>query len=83
MWLVVNHNNNQNKIGVQKEQTDSTIKQQIDLDGVGMLETHNLNGVNVARVSIEMPVKIRYGIRAEGDDSSAYPRFTLHSQIIY
>ena len=51
---VVNHNNNQNKIGVQKEQTDSTIKQQIDLDGVGMLETYNWNDVNVARVDESM-----------------------------
>ena len=51
---VMNHNNNQNKIGVQKEQTDSTIKQLIDLDGVGKPEIYNLNDANVARVDESM-----------------------------
>lgn len=32
---------------------------------------------------IKVRRKIKYGIRAEGDDSSAYPRFTLHSRLIY
>ena len=39
------------------------------------------------RVSVEMLAKIRRkircGIGAEGDDSSAYPRFTLRTWIIY
>ena len=51
---VMNHNNNQNKIGVQKEQTDSTTKQLIDLDGVGKPEIYNLNDANVARVDESM-----------------------------
>jgi hypothetical protein len=32
---------------------------------------------------IKIKWKIRCGIGAEGDDSSAYPRFTLRSRIIY
>ena len=42
--------NNQNEIGVQKEQTDSARKQQNDLDGIGTPEIHNSSDVNVAGV---------------------------------
>ena len=37
-----------------KEQTDSDEKQQIDLDGIGISEIHNLSDVNVARVGESM-----------------------------
>ena len=47
---VVNPDNNQNEIGRQKEQTDSAIKQQTDLDGIGKQEVHNSFDVNVARM---------------------------------
>ncbi len=46
---VMNPNNIQNEIGIQKEQTDSAIKQQTDLDGIGKQEIHNSSDVNVAR----------------------------------
>ena len=42
--------NNQNEIGVQKEQTGSVRKQQTDLDGIGIPEIHNSSDVNMARV---------------------------------
>ena len=42
--------NNQNEIGIQKEQADSARKQQTDLDGIGIPEILNLSDVNVARV---------------------------------
>ena len=41
---------NQNEIGVQKEQTGSVRKQQTDLDGIGIPEIHNSSDVNMARV---------------------------------
>ena len=41
---------NQNEIGVQKEQTDSAIKQQTDLDGIGIQEIYNSFDVNMARM---------------------------------
>ena len=41
---------NQNEIGVQKEQTGSVRKQQTDLDGIGIPEIHNSYDVNMARV---------------------------------
>ena len=47
---VMNPNNNQNEIGRQQEQTDSARKQQIDLEGIGISEIHNLSDVNVARM---------------------------------
>ena len=47
---VMNPNNNQNEIGIQKEQTDSARKQQTDLDGIGKPEIHNSSDVNVARM---------------------------------
>ena len=47
---VMNTNNIQNEIGRQKEQTDSTRKQQTDLDSIGKQEIHNSSDVNVARV---------------------------------
>ena len=47
---VMNPNNIQNEIGIQKEQTDSAIKQQTDLDGIGKQEIHNSSDVNVTRV---------------------------------
>ena len=47
---VMNPNNIQNEIGIQKEQTDSAIKQQTDLDGIGIPEIHNSSDVNMARV---------------------------------
>lgn len=46
---VMNPDNIQNEIGIQKEQTDSAIKQQTDLDGIGKQEIHNSSDVNVAR----------------------------------
>lgn len=42
--------NNQNEIGVQKEQTGSVRKQQTDLDGIGIPEIHNSSYVNVTRI---------------------------------
>ena len=42
--------NNQNEIGVQKEQTGSERKQQTDLDGIGIPEIHNSSDVNVTRI---------------------------------
>ena len=42
--------NNQNEIGVQKEQTDSARNQQTDLDDIGKQEIHNSSDVNVARM---------------------------------
>ena len=47
---VVNPDNNQNEIGRQKEQTDSAIKQQTDLDGIGTPEILDLADVNLARM---------------------------------
>lgn len=47
---VMNPDNIQNEIGIQKEQTDSAIKQQTDLDGIGKQEIHNLSDVNVTRM---------------------------------
>ena len=44
------YDNNQNKIGVQKEQTDSARKQQNDLEGIGTPEIYNSSDVNVTRV---------------------------------
>ena len=46
--------NNQNEIGVQKEQTGSVSKQQIDLEGIGIPEIHNTSDVNMARVGESM-----------------------------
>ena len=48
--------NNQNEIGVQKEQTSSVRKQQTDLEGIGIPEIHNSPDVNVARVSESITV---------------------------
>ena len=42
--------NNQNEIGVQKEQTDSARKQHTDLEGIGTPQIHNSSDVNVARM---------------------------------
>ena len=42
--------NNQNEIGIQKEQMDSARKQQIDLDGIGIPEIHNSSDVNLTRM---------------------------------
>ena len=47
-------NNNQNEIGIQKEQADSARKQQTDLDSIGIPEILNLSDVNVARVGESM-----------------------------
>nr|WP_305148353.1 relaxase/mobilization nuclease domain-containing protein [Eubacterium ventriosum] len=47
---VMNPGNNQNEIGRQKEPTDGVRKQQIDLEGIGISEIHNLSDTNVARV---------------------------------
>ena len=46
--------NNQNEIGVQKEQTGSVSKQQTDLEGIGIPEIYNSPDVNVARVGKSM-----------------------------
>lgn len=46
--------NNQDEIGVQKEQTGSVRKQQTDLEGIGIPEIHNSPDVNVARVGESM-----------------------------
>ena len=51
---VVNPDNNQNEIGRQKEQADSARKQQTDLDGIGIPESHNSPDVNVVRVGESM-----------------------------
>ena len=47
---VMNLDNNQNEIGRQKEPTDGVRKQQIDLEGIGISEIHNLSDTNVAGV---------------------------------
>ena len=52
--VVMYPDNNQNEIGIQKEQTDSARKQQTDLDGIGKPEIHNSSDVNVARVGESM-----------------------------
>ena len=46
--------NNQNEISRQKEQTDRARKQQSDLDGIGIPETHNSPNMNVVRVGESM-----------------------------
>ena len=46
--------NNQNEIGVQKEQTGNVRKQQTDLEGIGIPEIHNTSDVNMARVGESM-----------------------------
>ena len=51
---VMNPNNNQNEIGRQKEQADRARKQQSDLDGIGIPETHNSPDMNVVRVGKSM-----------------------------
>ena len=51
---VMNPNNNQNEIGIQKEQADSARKQQTDLDSIGIPEILNLPDVNVTRVGESM-----------------------------
>ena len=51
---VMNPDNIQNEIGIQKEQIDSDRKQQIDLDSIGIPEIHNSSDVNVARVGESM-----------------------------
>ena len=48
--VVMYPDNNQNEIGIQKEQTDSARKQQTDLDGIGKPEIHNSSDVNVTRM---------------------------------
>ena len=48
--VVMNPDNIQNEIGIQKEQTDSARKQQTDLAGIGIPEIYNSSDVNVARV---------------------------------
>ena len=52
--VVMYPDNNQNEIGIQKEQTDSARKQQTDLDGIGKTEIHNSSDVNVARMDKSM-----------------------------
>ena len=47
---VMNPNNIQNEIGRQKEPIDGVRKQQLDLEGIGISEIHNLSDTNVARV---------------------------------
>lgn len=42
--------NNQNEIGVQKEQTDSARKQHTDLEGIGISEIQNSSDMNVSRI---------------------------------
>ncbi len=51
---VMNPNNNQNEIGRQKEQADRARKQQSDLDGIGIPETHNSPDMNVVGVGESM-----------------------------
>ena len=48
--VVMNPDNNQNEVGRQKELTDGVRKQQIDLEGIGISEIHNLSDTNVAGV---------------------------------
>ena len=48
--VVMNPDNNQNEVGRQKELTDGVRKQQIDLEGIGISEIHNLSDTNVVRV---------------------------------
>lgn len=52
--VVINPDNNQNEIGRQKEQADSAIKQQTDLDSIAIPEILNSSDVNVARVGESM-----------------------------
>ena len=52
--VVMNPDNNQNEVGRQKELTDGVRKQQIDLEGIGTSEIHNLSDTNVARVGESM-----------------------------
>ena len=47
---VMNPDNIQNEIGIQKDQTDSVRKQQTDLDSIGIPEVHNSSDENVARM---------------------------------
>ena len=42
--------NNQNEISRQKEPIDGVRKQQLDLEGIGISEIHNVSDMNVARV---------------------------------
>ena len=51
---VMNLDNNQNEISRLKEQADSARKQQTDLDGIGIPESHNSPDVNVVRVGESM-----------------------------
>ncbi len=51
---VMNPDNKQNEIGVQKEQIGSVRKQQTDLEGIGIPEIHNTSDVNMARVGESM-----------------------------
>lgn len=56
----------------------------IKLDGDGLYEEfQRFTMKQLTEMLIKARRKIKYGIRAEGDDSSAYHRFTLHSRIIY
>lgn len=56
----------------------------IKLDGDGLYEEfQRFTMKQLTEMLIKARRKIKYGIRAEGDDSSAYPRFALHSRIIY
>ena len=48
--VVMNPDNNQNEISRQKEQIDEVRKQQLDLEGIGISEIHNLSDTNVTRV---------------------------------
>ena len=50
----IKSDNNQNEIGRQKEQADRARKQQSDLDGIGIPETHNSPDMNVVRVGESM-----------------------------
>ena len=52
--VVMNPDNIQNEIGIQKEQIDSDRKQQIDLDSIGKSEIHNSSDANVAKVGESM-----------------------------
>ena len=51
---MVHESGGQNEIGRQKEPTDGVRKQQIDLEGIGISEIHNLSDTNVARVGESM-----------------------------
>lgn len=56
----------------------------IKLDGDGLYEEfQRITMKQLTEMLIKVRRKIKHGIRAEGDDSSAYPRFTLHSRLIY